>query len=314
MILGRLRGLKFSKHQKNIIRQIFLGKIYDISSYLKFYHLGTLVKFDKSFVNNSFRQDSIPKNYYCYNTVKRKASNILTEFEYINKLQKGELIPEKYTKSILKLSYNGGIKHEVWNGKEYTLNFYEGVYIANSFSDILEFLTIWQFLKSEMLILEVPQDFSSDILGMFYKKIASARNSSMTVEEQIQNIDYENFTYDDQYYLDSNYTLSFEHCLMCKEYLEKRIYPSTKLGLFIERGFKTYEEKTQNRALFVAWLAIFVSIILTFYPDLQKNDKAELDLVIQEIEEVKHSIDSVSLDDEVIQKLDTIIEKMDKLE
>lgn len=305
--------MKLSKHQKETIRKIFSGEIFDITSYLKYFGLGTEIKFDKDSIEHSFDTDNLPKKYYCHNSVQRKPSNILTEDDYLQKLQNGELDSNHYTKSTLRLSYNTGIKHETWEGQKFTLNFYEGVYIANTFTDILEFLTIWQFLKSEMLILEVPQNFSPKVLGLFYTKTALYKDNSISIENRIKNIDYKDFTYDDKYYLNSNYTLSHEHCLMCKEYLDKRICPSTKLGLFIKRRFKTYEERTQNKALFVAWLAIFVSIALTFLPYLHKEENPKPDSITQDIHNIKYSFDSSDLNEGFVRKLDFIIEELNEI-
>ena len=306
--------MKLSKHQKETIRKIFSGEIYDITSYLKYFGLGTEIKFDKDSIEDSFEKDNLPKKYYCHNSVQRKPSNMLTEADYYQKLQNGELNPNHYKESTLRLSYNTGIKQETWEGQTFTLNFYEGVYVANSFTNILEFLTIWQFLKSEMLVLEVPQDFSPNVLGLFYTKTTLYRDDSMPIETRIRNIDYKDFTYDDQYYLNSNYTLSHEHCLMCKEYLDKRICPSSKLGLFIKRRFKTYEEGTQNKALFVAWLAIFVSIALTFLPYLHKEDNPNLDSITQDIHDIKYFFDSSDSNENITQKLDSIIEKLNEID
>lgn len=309
-----MKYMKLSKHQKETIRKIFSGEIYDITSYLKYFGLGTEIKFDKDSIEDSFEKDNLPKKYYCHNSVQRKPSNMLTAADYYQKLQNSELNPNHYKESTLRLSYNTGIKRETWEGQTFTLNFYEGVYVANSFTDILEFLTIWQFLKSEMLVLEVPQDFSPNVLGLFYTKTDLYKDTSTPIENRIKNIDYKDFTYDDQYYLNSNYTLSHEHCLMCKEYLDKRICPSSKLGLFIKRRFKTYEERTQNKALFVAWLAIFVSIALTFLPYLHKEDNPNLDSITQDIHDIKYFFDSSDPDEDITQKLDSIIEKLNEID
>lgn len=306
--------MKLSKHQKETIHKIFLGEIYDITSYLRYFNLGTEVKFDKNLIEDSFARDNLPKKYYHYSSLDRRLSTILTEADYLQKLKNGKLDPTHYKESTLRLSYNTGIKQELWEGQTYTLNFYEGVYVANVFTDILEFLTIWQFLKSEMLVLEVPQDFSPKVLGLFYTKTALYKDNSTSIENRIKNIDYKNFTYDDQYYLNINYTLSHEHCLMCKEYLDKRICPSTKLELFIKRRFKTYEERTQNKALFVAWLAIVVSIALTFLPYLHKEENPNLDSITQDIHDIKHSVDSSDSDEDITQKLDSIIEKLNEID
>lgn len=306
--------MKFTKHQKETIQHIFSGDIYDITSYLKYFNLGTTIKFDKSEIINRFNTDDIPKKYYFPNALQHKYANMLTEEDYLAKLQNSEINPNNYTVSILQLSYNSGIKHESWNASDYTLNFYKGVYVANSFTDILEFLTLWQYLVSEMLILEVPHDFSAEVLGLFYKKEDYSQAENRSINDRIKNINFDTFSYDDQYYLGDNiYTLSHEHCIMCKEYMAKRIYPSTKLGIFINKNFTTYEERTQNKALFVAWLAIFVSVILTFAPYFHQEDNSDMASIAEEVKDIMSSIDLSNQDTEIINKLDHIIDKLDTL-
>lgn len=307
--------MKLTKHQKDTIRYIFTGKIYDITSYLKVFNLGTLIKYDKDAVIKQFNADNIPKIYYCNKMLHCKYSNVITEQDYLAKLHANELDSEKYSSYTLTLSYNTGVKTELWNGSNYTLNFYEGVYVANSFQDILEFLTLWQYLKSEMLILEVPQDFCVETLGLFYKKTQQDKDKlTLSCDDKIKNINFNDFTYDDQHYLNENkYTLSKEHCIMCKEYMTKRICPSARLGLYIKNHFTTYEEKTQNKALFVAWLAIFVSVGLTFAPFLQQNNIPEIDSITNDIRKIKTTINSFQNNTELIKILNDINEKLDIL-
>ncbi len=306
--------MKFTKHQKETIKHIYTGEIYDITSYLKYFNLGTTIKFDKNEIINSFNSDDIPKKFYCHNSMQKKHSNIMTEAEFTKKIANNEINPDNYTNYNLQLSYNTGIKQELWGEQNYTLDFYSGVYVANSFDNILEFLTLWQFLISEMLILEVPHDFSADVLGLFYRKNSIIIPEDTSLKERIKKINIENFSYDDQYYLyDNNYTLSREHCFMCKEYLDKRIYPSTKLGIFINKHFKTYEETTQNRALFVAWLAVFVSIALTFAPYFQQKDNPDIESITENLKDIKSSIEEKELSKELLNKMEIIIEKLEIL-
>lgn len=313
-IIIKGENMKFTKHQKETIKHIYTGEIYDIISYLKYFNLGTTIKFDKNKIINSFASDEIPKKYYCHNSLPKKHSNIITETEFAKKLANNEVNPDNYTSYNLQLSYNTGTKHELWEGQTYTLDFYHGIYVANSFDNILEFLTLWQFLISEMLIIEVPHDLSADILGLFYRKESTTIPEDTSINERIKKINIENFSYDDQYYLyDNNYTLSYEHCFMCKEYMDKRIYPSTKLGVFINKHFKTYEENTQNRALFVAWLAVFVSITLTFAPYFQPKDNSDIESITENLKNIKSSIEEKELSEELSIKMDIIIEKLDIL-
>lgn len=281
--------MKLTKHQKNTIRHIFTGEIYDITSYLKFFNLGTIIKLDKEKVIEQFTSDNIPKIYYCSKTLKHKYSNMMTEQEYLEKLHAHELDSEKYSSYDLHLSYNTGIETELWDGSNYTLNFYEGVYVANSFQDILEFLTLWQYLKSEMLILEVPHDFCGETLGLFYKKVQVDDVNIISSCDKIKNINFTDFTYDDQYYLNEKYILSKEHCIMCKEFMDKRIYPSAKLGLYIQKHFTTYEERTQQ------------------------EDKQNIESIVNDIKDIKTSSDLSEHNTKLINKLDDIIEKLDTL-
>ena len=299
--------MKFTKHQKETILRIYNGDIYDITSYLKYFNLGELVKFDKEEIINNFNSDDIPKRYYCRNSLIRKYSNIITENDYFTKSQNGEINSDNYSAYSLNLSYNTGIKRELWNGVEYSLDFYSGVYIANCFDDILEFLTLWQFLISEMLILEIPYTFSAETLGLFYIKTPNRTSKNLTLDERIKQINFEDFTYDDKYYLNTeNYTLSQEHCLMCKEYMNKRIYPSKKLGLFIKKRYTTYGESAQNKTLFVAYLTILVSIALTIIPHFQQKNNLSL-------KDTKLSLETIEFTEDLSKKLDIIINKLDTL-
>ena len=86
--------------------------------------------------------------------------------------------------------------------------------------------------------------------------------------------------------------------------MDKRIYPSTKLGVFITKHFSTYEETTQNKALFVAWLAIFVSIALTFAPYFQPKDNSDIESITENLKDIKSSIEKKDLSEELSSKMD----------
>lgn len=304
--------MKFSKHQKNIIRLIQSGDIYDISSYLKYFNKGCTIKLSKETVNERFFSDNLPKTYYRKKNLQHTRGNTLTSNEYNEKLNQNLINPNNYIAESLKLSYSSGIKHETWENNLYTIDFYKGVYIPNDFNDILNFLTLWQYLKSEMLIFEVPQDCNSEILGLFYEHSSDTINHPHSLEEQLGYINYDDLTYADTHYIDNEiYIFSHEHCSMCRDYLDKKLYPTTKLTLFVKKNFKTYEETTQNRALFVAWLAIFVSIFLTIAPNLYPHRNTEMDSLLSDINEIKDSINLQRQSSEVSSTLDSILKKLD---
>lgn len=304
--------MKFSKRQKDTVRLIQSGDIYDISTYLKYFKLGREIKFSKEKITEQFHADCLPKTYYRRKDLQPSRGNTLSEIEYNEKLHQNQIDPNKYISENLQLSYSSGIKQEFWENNSYTINFYDGVYIPNDFQDVLDFLTLWQYLKSEMLILEVPNSCSAETLSLFYEPSSDNTHQPHCLEDQLKCIDYSTLTYADTYYIgNENYAFSHEHCSMCKDYLGKKIYPSTKLSLFIKKKFKTYEETTQNRALFVAWLAIFVSIILTFAPYLHQEDNPNLTSLVNDVNEIKNTINAKDSSTELTSSLDAVLEKLD---
>lgn len=288
----------FSKHQKEIINCIYNEDIYDIMSYLKFFNLGEKIILDKDEILYKFNIDDLPKKFYYPKNLTPKYSNLIEESLYNLEVKNGNLDPQKYESATLNLNFSQEFKHEHWNNIDYTINFYDGIYIAKSFKKIIDFLSLWEFLKSEMLILDVPNNFSSDTLSLFYKKESnSLATPLLNPGERIKQINFSDFTYDDLNYLGDNiYTLSYEWCTICKDYLDRRIYPTSKLKNFIQNKFKTIEEKTQHSVLLATWLAIFVSIIFNLSSVFSKSHENYLKNISHDIKCIKELIQNEELD------------------
>ena len=303
--------MKLNKTQKKIVRKIASGEIYDIYSYLNSFDLISLIQYDKATLEDAFRQDNIPKEYYYLEGHSPSPITIETQENFFQKTENGLLRLEDYSKFSLVLNYNTGIKLLSWNNVDYTLDFYTGIEIATSFDSILSFLSLWQYLKSEMLILELATPLTSQTLGLFYEKHHNAVHSHPTsIEEKINQIDYEHLSYSDSDYLTDDYIFSTEHCTICKDYIEKRIHPTPELHAFIHHGQKTAEERSRSHTLFVAWLAIFVSIILAFTPFRPNVDTKHLSIIAIKIQNVERQLSilteqSNSSNNELRQRIDT---------
>lgn len=307
--------MKFTKHQKEVIRRIFNGDIYDISSYIKYYNLGRKIKFNKHEIIEKFNQDSLPKIYYYPKNLKLTYANIISEDIYKQRVKQGFINPNSYNQIILSLSFSSGNKKETWENNSYEINFYDGVYIANNFNDILEFLTLWQYLKSQMLILEAPCQLTPCILGLFYEKVEAIPLKITSTEEKIKLIDFNHFAYDDRYYLSEDYKLSFDHCTICKDYIAKKIYPSVQLGVFIKKRFRTSEEQAQIGASRLAKLAIIVSILINLFPLRPQEKSPEIISIQQDIKNIKTDIKKSINDSKKYKKLSKEInELLNKLE
>lgn len=281
--------MRFTKYQKNVIKKIASGEVHDIYTYLTTYNLVSLAQYNRNEIEQAFISDDIPKEYYYPQNLQPKLSTVETPNNFHNKVMQGAINPEKYNRFSLKLNHNMGIKHLSWSGIEYELNFYDGVYIAKSFNDIVTFLSIWQYLKSQMLILDLPSELTAKTLGLFYEKHTRATiNQPKALADRIKKINFTDYSYDDNNYFNGiEYIFSIEHCTICKEYLGRKLYPTPELNVFIQKNFKTTEEKTQSSALLAAWLAIFVSIVLSVIPNIQKPDSEYLSEIVAELKEIE---------------------------
>ena len=260
--------MKLNKNQKSILKQIMSGKIFDLYSYIKCFDLGEFISYDKEEIAKLFSQDNICKEYYYPSNLKPLAANVLPAEIFYQKVSSKEIDENKYTYFSLSLNFCTGIKEVSISNKTYKINFYNGVYVAKSFETIIDFLSLWQYLKSEMLVLEVPNEITPETIGLFFEKNISSSNVNISSSSnQLKDIDYSTLSYSDVHYLKKNvYSFSNEHYIICKDFLSKRIYPTPQLKLYIQNKFRTTEEKIQQSALIAAWLAIFVSIFLTFMP------------------------------------------------
>lgn len=260
--------MKLNKNQKSILKQILSGKIFDLYSYIKCFDLGEYISYDKEEIFKLFTQDNICKEYYYPSNLKPLPANVLPADIFHQKVSAKEIDENKYTYSPLSLNFCTGIKEVPIINKTYRINFYNGVYVAKSFETIIEFLSLWQYLKSEMLVIEVPVEITPETIGLFFEKNISFSDAHISTSSiQLKDIDYTTFTYSDAHYLKKDmYSFSDKHYIICKEFLSKRIYPTPQLKLYIQNKFRTTEEITQQSALLAAWLAIFVSIFLTFIP------------------------------------------------
>ena len=311
--------MKLSKHQRNTIKKICDGEICDVVSYLKYFRFGTLVKYDEAKVNQGFQEDTIAKKYYWNNELKRKKVNTLTEQEYLRKVELEELHSEDYDSASLQLEFTGKNQHVEWNGTRYSFDFYGGVYVANSVEHILDFLALCQYLKAEMLILEVPSGLNEESLGLFFEK--EHVDTLKTKEAMDPPIHYEKLTIDDTYYLtDGKYAFSSKNFIICSDYIDKKYYPTPRLKLFIDHHFKTAEEQARSAALWAAWIAILVSLATTIIPRLIGQDDEWHVSLSRDVKEIKTYMEELvsrpefSLDmAPVLEKTDSAISQLEQI-
>lgn len=297
--------MRLDRKQKEIIKSILSGRVYSILTYIKEFELGQMVKYDKDSVEIAFENDSIPKRYYWNQGRNRGNTNILSKSEYELKCERYEINPDKYMSDELKLCFPCGIREVLWGGNTYSFNFYDGVYVANSFSDIMDFLSLCQYLKSEMLILEVPDEEYESTLSLFFEKKQNPSQESY--------IDYRNLTCADTKYLPDRYEFSEKNSVICSEYIKKRFYPSPRLNLYVKQGFNTPEEKAQKATLFAAWIAIIISLTSAALPYLIGNKQNYLRDVTDYVQEIRESVAHIVTEKDIKQLFSQNTTKLDEL-
>lgn len=325
--------VKFTKHQKDIIRKIHSGEIYDIVSYLEVFKLTTFRKLDKDVVETRMKQE---ENGATYKKLKEGVKTLTSTTSYNNLLGVPTptlqvIAPTEndfiYVEAILNFE---ATKKNIRYGVDttYSFDYNEGINFTNSFSDIKEFLTIWQYLKSENLVLEVDKKLEKKDFEVFfeYKPIEETayykRKSSQKGIEVKYPSGYEpnapNFVFqhddlnrikDFRDYIDYFFEYNKSNEAICHQFLGKQIIGNPDLGLFIKRKFRTREQINTFLNLFPAYLALGLTLGTTIYQECDNNK--DMEKMLKELSEIKTQIEDSSLVssdlDDIEQQLEEII-------
>lgn len=245
----------FTDRQKDIIRKIRSGEIYDISSFVSAYQLSTTVRYDRSRAEEAFRQDAEAEACYYPKNLAPTPANRIGEETFQARREAGSLDPAGYARLEPALCDAGARQEETVFDRAFTFDFYEGVRILTDFEALVDFLSIWQYLKEGSMVLDVAQPLDEKTVGLFFEP----SNPEIPAPEAAEDSGILQFS--DRRYLEP-YRLSEKYLQICRDFLGRRIYPAPKLNLFIQNNFFTQEEKQQSYALFAAWAAIAVSVVI----------------------------------------------------
>lgn len=323
--------MKYTNQQKEIIRLIENGTIYDIPSFVTYTNQKKFVSINKSILAERFEKQVLVKRYYYPANLKIDQRNLMDEQEYNSKINLHQVNPNSYKSIDISLNNDAGIKTHVIGEQTIVLDLYKGIYIAESFNDIYEFLILWQHLKEEMLIQECSCDNYVDTLGLFYKSQYIRPVFLDTPESAL--IDFSSCSISDKYLLDQDFIFCSDAHFRCQDFIGKRIYPSIHLSLFVKNNFMTESEISQRRSMRVAWIAILVSILLAILPYV--NDHLQPDPIFPIINDMQNTISTLEMrleeicnqielnnalhkdalmNDEIIEALRSIIEEISRLE
>jgi len=285
---------------------IDMGEIFDITSYLKTYNLGIIQKYDTAEITQKFNQ---AENGALYKVLKDGVSrysvgttpSAFPELDVPIPVPK-QLTDDDYEMKPAKLSFNNLRSTVEYKDKTYNYDYCAGVYAARSFDDVKEFLFIWQYLKTEGLVLEVENEITALDVGVFFyrKPILPAE---IAIDNQYINPLFNIFEYTPVKnafdYVDFTYEYNYEWLKICSEFIGRRIIPNPKLILFIKYLYRTKEQLNFMSALIPAYLAIIVSGIILFIPNQDnniviQNQLADIQNAIQSIEQSNQYLYEIS--------------------
>ena len=276
-------SMRLTKHQEEIVKKIVSEEVYDVPSYLKAFNKGRIVKYNTSDLKQKFyetEQDATYKvikeghSLYTYHSTKDVGLVLFPRTRESITDDEWEYRPARLEEDISPYQ-------ETYNEQTFTFDFQNnGVFVADKFESVRDFISLWSYLKREALVLEVEKTIEARDIGIYYqlkpiipeennKKIQwhMSRDSittgglssivSMFEHGILDKAPVRNISD----YLESTWQIDKDHLLICKEFLGKKILPNSDLNIYVANKFKTTTEIAQHHSLSMARIAIALSII-----------------------------------------------------
>lgn len=181
--------MELSSFQKDIIREIANGNVYDLLSFFSTFFKNKEYKHNYEYIKEKKKQDyenkkgnieeylkSITKTSMVYDTSTFSNGFVISNYPTE---EKEELRKQISDYNVNYVDFQQTIKIK---GIEFVINsLNEGVYLLdNKHNKILDFLYVWQLLQSEQLILTYEGEVNDKIAKIFFKKKSNKDNDFNT--------------------------------------------------------------------------------------------------------------------------------------
>lgn len=336
--------MKLSKHQKQIVDAILTGKVFDIPSYLKEFQKCHLCKYDLSRPFAQFEEEEGGKQYKVIVDEDKFyiKSKYPTNFGFgttcvdVSMPRNPEDIPEdswEYKKP--ELIRNIKPIELKYNGEMFQFDFVEaGVNVADDFDDIIDFMSLWSYLRQESLVLEVPRDVTEDDFGILFELMPREPkpenpfviHRDKNPDSSIKPITRVTGDLDDFYpspptflltsYMNEEWTINGEHQKNCEEYIGKKMLPTGKLKTFKQQLYTTSDEWRYRVPLFISIVALILSllsVVQSFFPSKESEYLSQISRQMTTIEQLVQN-ETISSDiGEIKSKLSDFSEDVEEL-
>lgn len=315
--------MNLTGHQRKIINAIIDGNVYNIPTYLRYFQKGEVKKYNIDELRKKHKEAEKGKKYKVMKKGHSAYISISTEMQIgllgstsvPHKLPRNrkDITDDEWTNEEAKLIEKIPKTCFSFRETDYTFDFLEeGAFIANDFQDIIDFITLWSFLKNEALILELEQPVSIDEVSVFfeYRKLdKKSKEDESTVwvktNDTIVSNDNELFKslpldfYEEtpsksaDQYLDGIWEINDEHIIMCSDFIGKRIYPTSALRVYAKHYYRTVDELDRAINKWLASIALVISILSFAWSLLQPQADyhAELETIVETTNQLHNTIE-----------------------
>lgn len=274
-----------SQKEQEIIKLIQEKKIVDIYSYVRYYDLGTEIQFHEKDILEAFINDFRDGDY---NFIARDSKSGCGERPL------NEQTPNTAT---IFLNFDDAWMQKVEspaNEIKYDYCLFMPIYICKNIDKILQFISLWQYLESEKLIIELPKPCEAQDMGLFlYKKDINTRTPGY------KNVNHKLKTtpISPREYMDWKLEINEHNLSLCMPYLKKQMQPTLSLDTFIEKGFMTKEDLNERRnsrialaGVLIAFFTSLASVIISIIGMYDRGYYKELQDINKSIQEIRNEL------------------------
>lgn len=327
--------MKFSPHQKEIIRKIASGEVCDITSYIKAFNLSTLKKYDTEDIKKRLKES---ENGKTYKTLKSSYSTLGSAVRTNDgRCIMGGAFPteDDFEQKEAELNYNHSTQVVECGEEQFNFDYCQGVNITPDFSAIKDFITVWQILKADGLVFETDKNVTKEDYEPFfdcqpikethyYKLRKAIHTQGITIRRDLTpaepkiTIPHEEAgrVKDFRDYVDFLFKYNTSKEQICKQFIGKQIFGNGELDVFIKRGFRTRERVEFILALIPAYLSLVLTLGITIWQECTK-DNTDIKIIQTQLSEIQQQLEnydtlSPSDLDSIEQQLESLLQEDSK--
>ena len=322
--------MKLTPYQKKIVDKIIDGEVYDIPSYLRVFGKGSEQQYDTAAIQATFNECENGKSYIYR---EEDGHTFFTDiYDQAGARKETHPVANKYTNELHSNPISEPVQAELdmtipsetvcVGDKTFSLNFLKNKYlVADSFSEIRDFVALWSYLRREALVFEGSKQIAEDDISIFFELVDQEiqpqpnphwHQTFVIISEAEDNAlpkGYPRMVPQKKaaHYLNQAWKLNQDEFAMCKEYIGVKMMATGELKNYQQSRYRTVEEKAQSRNLLAAWVAVFISVISVLIgnilPLFQKSDADYLNDISQKIASIEERIENDTVDQDVLSEL-----------